>query len=627
MLCLFGTVFYIRARKDHTLNSDESSEMVLGKMLADEGKLITENWYYSTELRVLNTNLFYSFFFRLTDSWHRVRMLSYISMYLLLLAVYYCLSRVYRFGKFFFLSAAVLFIPFSADHFNFTLKGAYYLPHITITFLILLLSELCIKTTGKRQVLLAAFSFLLSIGLGMGGARLLLILYIPLLLAAVLAVTDREPMRDAKKWLIFAGTSFAGSLIGFFINAKILVNTYHFDAWEDTAFTGLDFSRIIEILNGFLSAFGYTDEKIFSPALIRNGVCLAWVFLTIIAVCYPLMRKEQVSGEYRRLTLFIASAFAVFILFYTFTDARYRARYALPIIILSIPLAALWAQQGNRKKGAAPALLSALILLTGISGLLYYKESWKNDPKEDMRKIAAFLPGEDYTEGYSYFWYANLLTELSNGRVEVWDITEDNDDPSYRKAFDIDRTSHWLQAVSHDTTHPSGKVFLLFGNSEFEKHIWKDRFSADDIIYQSYEHIIFGYENYEEMIDKLYPGYDLVFGNGEWLENGADVNGRRELYSGGISRGPYQTLWPGTYEIIIQGSGLDHAGISCMKENGSAEIGTAPAGQSDTESRFTFSLTEKAYDTETVIRNLSENPGEPVILDTVSVRRISVPQQ
>ena len=84
LICLFGTYFYVRARKNYTLSSDDSCSLILGEILASENKLMTKSWYYSTEIRVLGTNVFYSLFFRLTDSWHRVRMLSLISMYFLL---------------------------------------------------------------------------------------------------------------------------------------------------------------------------------------------------------------------------------------------------------------------------------------------------------------------------------------------------------------------------------------------------------------------------------------------------------------------------------------------------------------------------------------------------------------
>ena len=39
------------------LDSDDSAEMILAELLSREGGILSKNWYYSTELRVLNTQL------------------------------------------------------------------------------------------------------------------------------------------------------------------------------------------------------------------------------------------------------------------------------------------------------------------------------------------------------------------------------------------------------------------------------------------------------------------------------------------------------------------------------------------------------------------------------------------
>ena len=64
-LAFFGFILFINARIDFLLNSDDSSELVLGRLLASENRLLSKNWYYSTELRVVNTQIFYAFFFKL----------------------------------------------------------------------------------------------------------------------------------------------------------------------------------------------------------------------------------------------------------------------------------------------------------------------------------------------------------------------------------------------------------------------------------------------------------------------------------------------------------------------------------------------------------------------------------
>ena len=66
------------------INSDMSSEMVLAKQLADQGKwILSDNWFYSTELRVVNTQLISAFLFRFTDNWQLVRVVSTIILYMI----------------------------------------------------------------------------------------------------------------------------------------------------------------------------------------------------------------------------------------------------------------------------------------------------------------------------------------------------------------------------------------------------------------------------------------------------------------------------------------------------------------------------------------------------------------
>ena len=59
--CLLLTTNYVRLKKFNTISADESSEMLLGSILASENSILSKNWYYSTELEVINTNIYYSF--------------------------------------------------------------------------------------------------------------------------------------------------------------------------------------------------------------------------------------------------------------------------------------------------------------------------------------------------------------------------------------------------------------------------------------------------------------------------------------------------------------------------------------------------------------------------------------
>ena len=55
------------------LNSDMSSELILSNLLNQEKGILSTNWFYSTELRVLNTQLVFAPLFNFFESWTNVR--------------------------------------------------------------------------------------------------------------------------------------------------------------------------------------------------------------------------------------------------------------------------------------------------------------------------------------------------------------------------------------------------------------------------------------------------------------------------------------------------------------------------------------------------------------------------
>ena len=57
-------VFFYMLHIEKLLDAEMSGEMVLSGLLAKEHSIITPNWNYSTDIRVLNNQLFFSHFFR-----------------------------------------------------------------------------------------------------------------------------------------------------------------------------------------------------------------------------------------------------------------------------------------------------------------------------------------------------------------------------------------------------------------------------------------------------------------------------------------------------------------------------------------------------------------------------------
>lgn len=148
------------------LRSDDSSELVMSRLLSKEGGILSGNWYYSTELEILNTQLVYSLLFHFTSDFKFVRIAGQIILTILFLGSYYfCLYSMdsqkaeNRFWK----TAFLTILPISSAWIYLIMK-AYYIPITGIGFLALGLACQAQKEglSKKRKAVLFALGSVLA---------------------------------------------------------------------------------------------------------------------------------------------------------------------------------------------------------------------------------------------------------------------------------------------------------------------------------------------------------------------------------------------------------------------------------------------------------------------------------
>lgn len=618
-LCLINIFLFINFTISGILDSDNASELILGKLLSQENSLISKNWYYSTELRFISTNVFYALFFKFTNNWHFVRMLSLLSMYLILLLVYLIWGRAIRAKNTWILFGAILFVPFSKVYYLYVLAGAYYLPNIINIFLIMMLEEFFLTVDSKKKPSFLILAVVISLCSGIGGARQVFMLYIPLFIAGAMSYY-RGSNKKINEPLLFSAACLIASVIGYLVNSKILSKYYSFFQYDQISFAPLSFDRIINAINGFINSFGYSSGNIFSMALIKNFICAMWVIVTAVALIFGVKNRDKVSDSYNRVAVFTASMYAIYILLFAFTTMTYVDRYNLPIIIMSIPLVAMFLEQVPFEYNIKKNITIGLIVLTFISGMSFMIENRNVDGNTEKREITQFLLNKGYYNGYSTFWNSNILTELSNGKIEVWDWGDSGDTDFFKNLNDIDQTNKWLQLKSHDNTHPKGKIFLLFKPDEFEECIWREYFNEDHVIYRSDNYVIVAYDNYDQMIDQLYGHYSYrySFEDNSFFNKGRNVDGKRELYPSGESYGPYLTLPPGKYNVNIKGEKLDDAKVKLTGDYGKKLFIINNMVQNDSSIQYVFTVGKKCNGIETIIENPSNRTIE---LDSIEIER------
>ncbi len=241
--------------KDHLymrLNSDDASELILGKLLASENSLLSKKWFYSTELRVLNTNIFYALIFKFTNDFFTVRMVSYLLMWILLLLIYFGLCKALNIQRNKVISACLLFIPFSDYYYSFVLSTAYYIPHIAVSFLTIMLLELYVN---KKKTVYLITGGLLAILAGLGGPRQILVTYLPLCLAAFFSCAFKKDGDNS--FFKYSLIVLIASGVGFVVNNKILAKTFTFLSYDSIRFNTFDIERLVALVNGFILNYGY----------------------------------------------------------------------------------------------------------------------------------------------------------------------------------------------------------------------------------------------------------------------------------------------------------------------------------------------------------------------------------
>ena len=143
LLCALMTGFYLIAGYGAYLDSDMASELALASHLAKEGALISSTWAYSTEVRVLSTQLVFTPLMALfPHNWRLVRTLGCLILQAALAAsAYFCGRSLGARKRFALLFAGLSISVCSVVYAQMITIGAYYVPHAVLTNLYVGLTE------------------------------------------------------------------------------------------------------------------------------------------------------------------------------------------------------------------------------------------------------------------------------------------------------------------------------------------------------------------------------------------------------------------------------------------------------------------------------------------------------
>ena len=495
-------VLYIWFNGNNLLNSDVAAELILAKELNKEGTLLSTNWYYSTELRVINTQLAYKLGFALfPDHWHAARTVAVAILLLVLILVAIYFSKAISYPLAGPILSVVMLAPYSCWYGWNVVFNSYYVPHIALTFLALTLFLRTLQTKGRRRAVCIVLSVALAFTASLGGVRQPMICYSPLLLAVVVyLLSGKEKKIDSHVLHIlgYAFFLFVAACAGYLVNDKVLSRYYTFESKSTRVWNDLSLNNVLSCLSDLAALFGWrSDVPIVSLSGIGNilSLLLIAVLLFCTVKCY---RKIQLDESEKLVLLFSISAFIVLLAIYGFAYNSYNESYwtlFLPYIFIGATLC-LKHEDIDWKKYIVTGFCLVTVL---INSLLTYQDpyiSWvPNDL--DIQNAVAWLVENGYTQGIAGFWDSDIITALSNGQIEMWTVG-DVDEP---------QINEWLQVKSHNTYPEKGKIFIIRPMSDLtgQDPVINEYLvgTVDHLAYQDDNYFIYSFDSAEEYLDTM----------------------------------------------------------------------------------------------------------------------------
>ena len=498
------------------IDADLASETLLARECVREKSLVPLGWGYSTEIRLLNTQLISAPLFVFIKNWDVVRAITSLISCAILFLTGWKLQSVVGIKKTWvkFLCSTLLSCPWSSLNFYVIGWGNYYIPHIVLGFLTLImfipLMNGCEQKMKKRLVL---FYFLAFIS-GLSTIRYILIYQFPLTICSAILSYNRK---DKTKRVTFSELKdfFLGnkilrvsiialflSGIGYVFNNAILHKLYNFSQWNDVTFNNFGDVSLLNLFSTILKAFGYQENiAVFTPSGLVN------VFVYIALVSFVVCMVKALLGDIKtekRLVLVFTICTIVFNSF-LYYHTEFIARYYITILAYMIVCIAIFIDSeklGVLKRyfvGTAFSLCIFVSSFTSIQGYL------TRDSNKDMYPVMEFLnkkvsEDSDYSFGYSTFDYANLITYFTDEKIEVATVKKVR---KYvpelgRKVDCLPDTftkGSWLTPLRYNRTLHSGKVFLMTSDDLYKYSSNNAVFESGREVYNDGKFLVFEYES------------------------------------------------------------------------------------------------------------------------------------
>lgn len=398
------------------LNADVASEGMLAKVMWDSKEWIPEEWYSSTETRVLSPANIASLFYGITkDICLAMGLASIVGMIFVLLGAR-SLGQELELNKtqqllFLFL---ILLLPNNKNIIELMyLFAGYYAPHIALYFFAM---SCYLKLLKRQNIKWYTFFFLwlCSFLLGMQGVRIILIATGPMFATEMVRMLHlfwrKNPWskNESKVSVYVLSLNIAA-----FLGGRLPMSV------------GYPLSRNIRkapqkffavVFPDFLNCFEWKNVSVVEQVTFV-GILLVIIGIVIGIIGKGIQKKEICGKEWTLVNFCLSVCLTMAAL--TFTTVDSSSRYFIVIYYaMALVIAMAWDRSNHLCKGIILFIMAVFIV--GNSARVYYPMMVdKNYENSDYVKVGEYLIAEHYENGYTNFDHANTFTVANDGMIQV----------------------------------------------------------------------------------------------------------------------------------------------------------------------------------------------------------------
>lgn len=417
-IVVLGVMFvYINlAQYRYGINADVAAEGMLAKVIWESKEWTPQEWYFSTETRIVSPADVAALFYGLTNSICLAMGLGCIvgGIFLVWSVWQLCKELEFDLTQKLLLVFLVLLLPNSKNQIELMyLFAGYYAFHVglyfvTLAYYLKLLKKEKLKVV--QLVFLWAFHFLL----GAQGVRIILMVTGPLLAVEFI----RRVYQMYLKW----EWKKEDNLLTLYV---VSVNVFAFLGGKLPTSVGYSLSRNIRkapeklfgiVLPDFFKMFEWGNLKVMEKTAFIVSFLIV-LYLIAIIIWKGIKKQNIVGDEWVIFNFFISTVLTIAAL--TFTTVDSSSRYFLPFFFaIGVGLSRLWGKNSIAVKSGI--LLVAITILAGNYQRVYHPMMFdKSYLNSDYALVGEYLIQEGYEYAYSGFEQANSITVMTDGKIQV----------------------------------------------------------------------------------------------------------------------------------------------------------------------------------------------------------------